>query len=141
MHKTFIELVIPYSKDHLDRTDVPCVVAAAASQAWEEEHRVKKQSLKHIAALAGADTLALAVETDEVANQMAECLMDLKTLVRTAFDIPEDPEHHGRVYAMVTKVLSRAKMLANPKALEKVKPLPISVLGILIRSKNMMQSG
>ena len=68
---------------------MPCVVPAAASQAREEEHRVKEQSLKHISALAGADAIALAVETDEVADQMAECLMDLETLVRAAFDIPK----------------------------------------------------
>ena len=109
---------------------MPCVVPAAASQAREEEHRVKEQSLKHISALAGADTFALAVETDEVANQMAECLMDLETLVRTAFDIPEDPKHHGRVHAMVTKLLSRAEMLANPKAVEKVKEEATSLTDI-----------
>ena len=109
---------------------MPCVVPAAASQAREEEHRVKEQSLKHISALAGADTFALAVETDEVADQMAECLMDLETLVRAAFDIPEGPKHHGRVHAMVTKLLSRAEMLANPKAVEKVKEEATSLTDI-----------
>ena len=109
---------------------MPCVVPAAASQAREEEHRVKEQSLKHISALAGADAFALAVETDEVADQMAECLMDLETLVRTAFDIPEGPKHNGRVHAMVTKLLSRAEMLANPKAVEKVKEEATSLTDI-----------
>ena len=101
-----------------------CLTGAERGSQGEE------QSLKHISALAGADTFALAVETDEVANQMAECLMDLETLVRNAFDIPEDPEHHGRVHAMVTKLLSRAEMLANPKAVEKVKEEATSLTDI-----------
>ena len=109
---------------------MPCVVPAAASQAREEEHREKEQSLKHISALAGADAFALAVETDEVAEQMAECLMDLETLVRAAFDICEDPKHNGRVHAMVTKLLSRAEMLANRKAVEKVKEEATSLTDI-----------
>lgn len=89
---------------------MPRVVPAAASQ-----------PLKHVSALAGADTFALAVETDEVDDQMAECLMDLETLVCDAFDIPDSPKHSDRVHAMVTKLLSRAEMLANPKAIEQVK--------------------
>ena len=81
-HKWFVKLpeLCTHKKVNLAPAPaMPCVVPAAASQAREEEHREKEQSLKHISALAGADAFALAVETDEVAEQMAECLMDLET--------------------------------------------------------------
>ena len=82
----------------------------------DEEHREKEQGSRHVAALAGFAELAAVVETDETTKQLVSDFVDLNGLISEIEGLPRDPSS-PEVMAMVTKLLSRADMLAPPEAL------------------------
>ena len=73
-----------------------------------------------IAALAGFAELAAVVETDETTKQLVSDIVDLNGLISEIEGLPRDPSS-PEVMAMVTKLLSRAEMLASPEALAAVR--------------------
>ena len=86
----------------------------------QTEHREKEQSLKHESPLAGLDQLATVIESDETAKTLVEEIADLHGLFCDMNGLPKEtpgPE----VNALVTKLLSRAEMLASPEALAAVR--------------------
>eukprot|EP00435_Cladocopium_sp_Y103_P062635 s262_g24.t1 len=86
-----------------------------------QEHREVEQHLKHVSPLSGYEDLAVAVETDPKVNALVSELLDPDHLLAQALKL-EDPHCPSQeVQAMVTKLLSRAEMLSNPRALEAVK--------------------
>ena len=89
----------------------------ACSQHLEpHEHREIEQHLKHVSALSGFEDLAVAVESDEKAHNMVSELLDLEALLGNSVGTDSD-EVHG----MVTKLLSRAEMLSDPRALQAIR--------------------
>ena len=86
------------------------------TQTMYEEHRAKEQGSRHIAALAGFAELAAVVETDETTKHRVSDIVDLNGLISEIEGLPRDPSS-PEVMAMVTKLLSRAEMLASPEAL------------------------
>ena len=86
----------------------------------QTEHRVKEQSLKHESPLSGADDFTLLVESDSKVKGIVEELLDVQSLLAYAVDMPPKAVE-TEAHAMVTKLLSRAEMLASPEALEAIK--------------------
>eukprot|EP00434_Breviolum_minutum_P044887 symbB.v1.2.040145.t1/scaffold7025.1/size13762/1 len=91
---------------------MPCVHPAPSPH----EHREIEQHLRHVSALSGFEDLAIAVESDEQAHNMVSELLDLEALLGNS--ITEDS---SEVHAMVTKLLSRAEMLNDPRALQAIR--------------------
>ena len=86
----------------------------------QTEHREKEQALKHESPLAGLDQLATVIESDETAKTLVEEIADLHGLFCGMNGLPKEtpgPE----VNALVTKLLSRAEMLASPEALAAIR--------------------
>ena len=96
---------------------MPCTPASAEPQ----PHREVEQQLKHISPLAGFEDLAIAVESDPTANRLVTELLDHEQLLSQAVGLENDSPPTAEVKAMVTKLLSRAEMLSNPKALEAIR--------------------
>ena len=65
--------------------------------------------------------LAVAIETDPTVNNLVAELLDHDRLLSQALEHEDDTRPSQKVQAMVTKLLSRAEMLSNPKALEAAK--------------------
>ena len=86
----------------------------------QTEHRVKEQSLKHESPLSGADDFTLLVQSDSKTKETVEELLDVQGLLASAVGMPAKAVE-TEAHAMVTKLLSRAKMLASPEALEAIK--------------------
>ena len=105
--------------EYVQAGPVPCMPVEASASLGRGEHRQKEQELRHVSALAGLDTFAMAVEADTEAHNMVESLLDLDSLIRQAFDIPQPSSTN--INALVTKLLSRSEMLSNPEALKAVK--------------------
>eukprot|EP00435_Cladocopium_sp_Y103_P004554 s473_g1.t1 len=63
----------------------------------------------------------MAVESDPTANRMVAELLDHEQLLAQAFKLEDPKAPTPEVQAMVTKLLSRAEMLSNPKALEAIR--------------------
>ena len=86
----------------------------------QTEHREKEQALKHESPLAGLDQLATVIESDETAKTLVEEIADLHGLFCDMNGLLKEtpgPE----VNALVTKLLSRAEMLASPEALAAIR--------------------
>ena len=86
-----------------------------------QEHREIEQHLKHVSPLSGYEDFALAVETDPTVNSSVAGLLDLDHLLAAAMQIEDPHAPSNEIQAMVTKLLYRAEMLSNPKALDAVK--------------------
>ena len=86
----------------------------------DKEHREIEQGSRHVAALAGFAELAAVVETDETTQRLVSDIVDLNGLISEIEGLPRDPSS-PEVMAMVTKLLSRAEMLASPEALAAVR--------------------
>ena len=86
----------------------------------QTEHRVKEQSLKHESPLSGADDFTLLVESDSKTKEIVEELLDVQGLLASAVGMPAKAVE-TEAHAMVTKLLSRAEMLASPEALEAIR--------------------
>ena len=91
---------------------MPCVHPAPSPH----EHREIEQHLRHVSALSGFEDLAVAVESDEQAHNMVSELLDLEALLGNSIS-----EDSTEVHAMVTKLLSRAEMLNDPRALQAIR--------------------
>ena len=100
------------SKVQVHAPAMPCVHPAPSPH----EHREIEQHLRHVSALSGFEDLAIAVESDEQAHNMVSELLDLEALLGNS--IAEDS---SEVHAMVTKLLSRAEMLNDPRALQAIR--------------------
>ena len=96
---------------------MPCRPANSEPQ----PHREIEQHLKHVSPLAGFEDLALAVESDPTANRLVTELLDHEQLIAQAFHLEDPKAPTPEIKAMVTKLLSRAEMLSNPKALEAIR--------------------
>ena len=86
----------------------------------QSEHREKEQALKHESPLAGLGQLATVIESDETAKTLVEEIAGLHGLFCDMSGLPKEtpgPE----VNALVTKLLSRAEMLASPEALAAIR--------------------
>ena len=83
----------------------------------QTEHRVKEQSLKHESPLSGADDFTLLVESESKTKEIVEALLDVQGLLASAVGMPAKAVE-TEAHAMVTKLLSRAEMLASPEALK-----------------------
>ena len=83
----------------------------------QQEHREKEQTLKHISPLAGLDDFAAVIESDPTSKQIVEEIVDLNGLVSQVCGLEAEKQASPEVTAMVTKLLSRAEMLASPEAL------------------------
>ena len=113
--KEMTELIISalyLSKVQVHAPAMPCVHPAPSPH----EHREIEQHLRHVSALSGFEDLAIAVESDEQAHNMVSELLDLEALLGNS--IAEDS---SEVHAMVTKLLSRAEMLNDPRALQAIR--------------------
>ena len=83
-----------------------------------QEHRTKEQALRHVSPLAGLEDFAAVVESDPTSKRIVEEIVDLNGLVSQACGLDLDGKQSSpEVAAMVTKLLSRAEMLASPEAL------------------------
>ena len=100
------------------RTPVQAMPVVPVTQ--QTEHRVKEQSRKHESPLSGADDFTLLVESDSKGKGIVEELLDVQSLLAYAVDMPSKAVE-TEAHAMVTKLLSRAEMLASPEALEAIK--------------------
>ena len=96
---------------------MPCRPATSEPQ----PHREIEQHLRHVSPLAGLEDLALAVESDPTANRLVTELLDHEQLIAQAFHLEDPKAPTPEIKAMVTKLLSRAEMLSNPKALEAIR--------------------
>ena len=96
---------------------MPCRPATSEPQ----PHREIEQHLKHVSPLAGFEDLAVAVESDPTANRLVTELLDHEQLIAQAFHLEDPKAPTPEIKAMVTKLLSRAEMLSNPKALEAIR--------------------
>ena len=83
----------------------------------QQQHREKEQALKHISPLAGLDDFAAVIESDPTSKQIVEEIVDLNGLVSQVCGLEPETQSSPEVSAMVTKLLSRAEMLASPEAL------------------------
>ena len=100
----------------------PFLLCLADRQTSEPQpHREIEQHLKHVSPLAGFEDLALAVESDPTANRLVTELLDHEQLIAQAFHLEDPKAPTPEIKAMVTKLLSRAEMLSNPKALEAIR--------------------
>ena len=82
-----------------------------------QEHRTKEQALRHVSPLAGLEDFAVVVESGPTTKRIVEEIVDLNGLVsQTGLDL-DGKQSSPQVAAMVTKLLSRAEMLASPEAL------------------------
>lgn len=86
-----------------------------------QEHREIEQHFKHISPLSGFEDLAIAIETDPTVNNLVAELLDHDHLLAQALEHEVEHQPSQEVQALVAKLLSRAEMLSNPKALEAVK--------------------
>ena len=100
------------SKVHVHAPAMPCVHPAPSPH----EHREIEQHLRHVSALSGFEDLAIAVESDEQAHNMVSELLDLEALLGNSIS-----NDSNEVHAMVTKLLSRAEMLNDPRALQAIR--------------------
>ena len=96
---------------------MPCQPATGEPQ----PHREIEQHLKHVSPLAGFEDLAIAVESDPTANRLVTELLDHEQLIAQALHLEDPKAPTPEIKAMVTKLLSRAEMLSNPKALEAIR--------------------
>eukprot|EP00435_Cladocopium_sp_Y103_P005322 s7284_g1.t1 len=97
--------------------DVRVIVPEEAAEPSAPSHPLDDKLLVEL----GYEDLAVAVETDPKVNALVSELLDPDHLLTQALKL-EDPHCPSQeVQAMVTKLLSRAEMLSNPKALEAVK--------------------
>ena len=94
---------------------MPCGVVSSSS-----EHREKEQSLKHVSPLSGLEDFAVELETDPTSTQIVGQLLDVNALLAESMKI-ENLEPDSDIPALVTKLLSRAEMLASPEALSAVR--------------------
>ena len=97
---------------------VPALPVVAICQ--DKEHREIEQGSRHVSAMAGFAELAAVVETDETTQRLVSDIVDLNGLISEIEGLPKDPSS-PEVMAMVTKLLSRAEMLASPEALAAVR--------------------
>ena len=93
---------------------MPCQPLASEPQ----EHREVEQ---HVSPLSGFEDFAVAVETDPTVNNLVAELLDHDHLLAAALQLEDAHKPSQETQAMVTKLLSRAEILSNPKALEAVK--------------------
>ena len=112
------QLIAKAINPRVGTTMVPALPVVAISH--DEEHREKEQGSRHVAELAGFAELAAVVETDKTTKQLVSDIVDLSGLIREIEGLPRDPSS-PEVLAMVTKLLSRAEMLASPEALAAVR--------------------
>lgn len=96
---------------------MPCGPGSSEPQ----PHREIEQHLKHVSPLAGFEDLAIAVESDPTATRLVTELLDHEQLLSQAVGLEPDSPPTAEVKAMVTKLLSRAEMLSNPKALDAIR--------------------
>ena len=84
----------------------------------QEEHREREQTLRHVSPLANFEEFAAVVESDPTSQRIVEEIVDLNGLVSQVCGLNQDGKQSSpEVAAMVTKLLSRAEMLASPEAL------------------------
>ena len=99
------------------RTPVQAMPVVPVTQ--QTEHRVKEQSLKHESPLSGADDFTFLVDSDSKTKEIVEELLDVQGLLASAVGMPAKAVE-TEAHAMVTKLLSRAEMLASPEGLEAI---------------------
>ena len=95
---------------------MPCVPIVEEGQG----HREKEQPLKHVSALAGAVDDALVFDDDEEASSKVTEICNLSSLLVGAYKEENAGASVTQCFAAVTKLLSRAEMLADPAALKAV---------------------
>ena len=95
---------------------LPCIPRAEA----DAQHRVKEQELKHVSALVGAAEGALVFDDDAAAEEKVTEICDLSALLIEAYQKEHPKASPTQCFAAVTKLLSRAEMLADPAALKAV---------------------
>ena len=93
-----------------DAPAMPCVSLTEEKQ----QHREKEQQLKHVSALIGAAEGALVFEDDPSAEEKVAEICDLSALLVEAYQKEHDKATPNQCFAAVTKLLSRAEMLADP---------------------------
>ena len=96
------------------------VVPAMPVQVPLPLHREREQQLKHISPLSGLEDIGVAVESDEKCHGIVEQVLDVENLIAHSLGQGEE-EKDPEITAMVTRLLSRAEMLASPEALEAVR--------------------
>ena len=94
---------------------MPCQPLATEPQ----EHREVEQHLKHVCPVSGFEDLAVAVETDPTVNNLVPELFDHDHLLAAALQLEDAHKPSKEIQAMVTKFLSRAEMLSNPRRLRR----------------------
>ena len=104
---------------------MPCQPLSSEPQ----ELREVEQHFKHLSPLSGFEDLAVAVEADPTVNNLVAELLDHDHLLAQALEHEDEHRPSQEVQAMVTKLLSRAEMLSNPKALEAVKAEADGLIG------------
>ena len=95
---------------------MPCVPITGGDQG----HREKEQQLKHVSALAGVVDDALVFDDDVEASSKVAEICNLSSLLVEAYKEENADASVTQCFAAVTKLLSRAEMLADPAALKAV---------------------
>ena len=111
------QALYPSHCQHQPAPAMPCTPVTQEPQ----PHRENEQMLKHVSPLSGFEDLAVAVEADATANAMVCELLDHERLLAQALDIQHPASSNEEINAMVTKLLSRAEMLSDPRALEAIR--------------------
>ncbi|CAE7560940.1 RE1 [Symbiodinium natans] len=117
--QSMCELIAYALNPSLKRKVIPAMPVIPCTT--DNEHRQKEQELKHVSSLAGLEDLAVALEGDEKAHELLTEIVDLNALICQVCDLPKSPSSAPEVNALVTKLLSRAEMLASPQALEAIR--------------------
>ena len=100
---------------------VPAMPCKPTSSDVQPQREIEQHHLKHISPLAGFEDLAVAVGSDPTANRLVAELLDHEQLLAQAVCLDDPKAPTEEVQAMVTKLLSRAEMLSNPRALEAIR--------------------
>ena len=98
----------------------PVVPAMPVQVPLPLDHREREQQLKHISPLSGLEDIGIAVESDEKCHNILEQVLDVENLIAHSLGQVKE-EKDPEITAMVTRLLSRAEMLASPEALGAVR--------------------
>ena len=99
----------------------PVVPAMPVQVPLPLDHREREQQLKHISPRSGLEDIGIAVQSDEKCHDILEQVLDVENLIAHSLGQVKE-EKDPEITAMVTRLLSRAEMLASPEALEAVRP-------------------
>ena len=99
----------------------PAVPAMPVQVPLPLDHREREQQLKHISPLSGLEDIGVAVESDERCHNILEQVLDVENLIAHSLGQVKEKKKDPEITAMVTRLLSRAEMLASPEALEAVR--------------------